>query len=347
MKSRFLQIERMMIAALGISLASFVANPTLAQDAADTVTSLPGIQITTSVDKADIYIGDLINYRVTINYDSTYELIPPPLGVNLGAFDVRDYTPDKTTDLKDGRKQTESSVILSTFTTGDYLIPPVPVGFILPDGSKRYLLSEAVPIKVNSMLLDTDDSVDIAGLKEPYEFKRDYTNYYILGSLALIVILAGLFLWWRYRKRKGIEGFVDLRPPWEKAFERLANLQQKSLLSDGEFKTYYVELTEIIREYLGRMYIINVLDMTTEEFLQHFIQRETTDGLPARVKEFLNHADLVKFARFVPAPERGTEDFEFVHQVVGEVHEEFERREQEAQAAAGKRTIVTERGGNG
>ncbi|MDF1545734.1 MAG: hypothetical protein P1R58_11595 [bacterium] len=332
------------ILALLLSLAAVV--PVAAQNAADTVESLPGIEITTSVDLADIYVGDLITYKIAITYDSTYQLIPPPLGVNLGAFDVRDYTPDVTTDLPDGRKHTENSFTLSTFTTGDYLIPPVPVGFILPDGNKRYLLSESVPIKVNSMLLDSDDSADIASLKDPYEFKRDYFSYYLWGSIALFLLLVGLFLWWKFGRRKPEVELVDLRPPWEVAFERLANLKQQSVIADGEIKAYYIELTEIAREYLGRMYIINVLDMTTGEFLSHFAEREAPDNLHADMKQFLDHADLVKFARFDPAPERAESDFEFVHRVVGLVQDDFERRQRELEAAQANNGSVTVRGGS-
>ena len=52
------------------------------------------IEIKTSVDLAEAYIGDLITYTMTITYDSTIELVPPPLGANLGAFDVKDYQAD-------------------------------------------------------------------------------------------------------------------------------------------------------------------------------------------------------------------------------------------------------------
>ncbi len=343
-KSKYGRIVVRITIRLLLLLLAIVA-PVSAQNAADTVESLAGIQITTSVDLAEIYIGDLITYKIAISYDSTYQLIPPPLGVNLGAFDVRDYTPDVTTDLPDGRKHTENSFTLSTFTTGEYLIPPVPVGFILPDGSKRYLLSESVPIKVNSMLLDSDDTADIAALKDPYEFERDYFAYYLWGSIAFIAIALGLFLWWRFGRRKVEQEPIDLRPPWEQAFERLANLKQQPVPEDGNFKAYYIDLTEIAREYLGRMYIINVLDMTTSEFLNHFAERETPADLHNNMKLFLDHADLVKFARFDPEQERADSDFDFVHATVGDVRDDFEHRQRELEAAQEKTTVSAGGGG--
>ncbi|NOY89163.1 MAG: hypothetical protein GXO93_07220, partial [FCB group bacterium] len=49
----------------------FAVSTAKAKNTVDTVSSLKGIEIKTSVDKAEIYIGDLINYKITITYDST------------------------------------------------------------------------------------------------------------------------------------------------------------------------------------------------------------------------------------------------------------------------------------
>jgi hypothetical protein len=307
-------------------LLLFAAMTIQAQEQTDTVSSLSGITIETSVDKAEVFIGDLVNYKVTVIYDSSIELLPPPLGANLGAFDVKDYETDITTELPDGKLKTESRFVLSTFTTGDYVIPPVPMAFVLPDGARKIVLSETVPIKVKSLLLNTDDSADIKPLKAQYEFQRDYTWYYIWGAVVLLFLGAlGYFFWWRRRQRKEAE-FVDLRPAWEIAFEKLAKLEQKRLIEESKFKEYYLDLTDIIRAFLGRMYAANITDMTTEEL---FAKYETI-GLPEvsrePLDEFFGHADLVKFAKFVPEPPRCQSDFRFVHDQIEQVRLEFLRK---------------------
>ena len=48
----------------------------------DTVKSAPGITIETEIDRAEIFIGDLINYRLTVYFDSNLILTPPPIGAN-------------------------------------------------------------------------------------------------------------------------------------------------------------------------------------------------------------------------------------------------------------------------
>lgn len=315
-------------------LVSFTAVRVSAQNEPDTVESLKGIEIETSVDRAEIYIGDLITYQLTIIHDSTIELVPPPLGANLGAFDVKDYESDIRSKLPDGRMKSANKFVLSTFTTGDYLIPPIPIMFTMPDSSRKVILSESVPIKVKSLLAAGVDSADIRPLKAPYEFKRDMMPYYLWGALILLALAAGgILIWLRLRKRKREVMPLDLRPTWEVAFERLALLEEQSYLADGKFKQYYIELTKIAREYLGRMYEINVLDMTTEEFLFHFKQEQSPNGLYENVGRFLHHADLVKFAKLIPERERAEADFDFVHSMIEQVRVDFERRQTVAEGA--------------
>lgn len=306
-----------------------------AQEAADTVSSLKGIEIATSVDLAEMYIGDLLTYKVAITYDSTYKLEPPPLGANLGAFEVKDYIPDQETTLDDGRKRSETSFVLSTYTTGDYVIPALPVTFILPDSTRKVLLAEPVPIRVLSMLdkagTDSLGVQDILPLEDPYEFPPDYSKYYLWGGIGLGVLLlaVGFFFWRRLRKKEVQE---DLRTPWEIAFERLAFLNENYLAnervaSDGTYKEYYLELTEITRDYLARIYRVDVLEMTTDQFVEAFADIDLPNDSFDRLSGFYKHADMVKFARFRPSVERARQDFELAHDVIEKVRADYEQRQ--------------------
>ncbi len=299
----------------------------------DTVKTLPGIEITTSVDSATVTIGDLITYTISIVYDSTYELVPPPLGANLGAFDVKDYAPDNRSTLKDGRLKNETIFKLSTFTTGDYVIPPVPVMFVLKDGSRKVLLAEPVPITVKSVLLDTSDSADIKPLKPQYEFERNLTKYIYWGVGILLLLLAYVGIWWWLRKRRGLGAPEDRRTPWEIAFAELAQLEQKNLLTGGKFKDYYFELTEIGRKYLGKMFGADVLEMTTEEFLDHFKTVDLPGGTFDECSALLHHADLVKFAKLTPELDRCKADFDIVHRQIDRVRQ-FAEEKRAAEIAA-------------
>lgn len=292
--------------------------------------TVPGVEIQTSINKAEIYIGDLVEYRLTIIYDSTIELTPPPLGANLGAFDVKDYKPDIETKLDDGRIKSENIFTLSTFTTGDYVIPVIPISFTLPDGSQKVMYSESVPIKVLSLLLDTGDSLEIKPLKPQYEFKRDYTWYYIIGGIILLVLLiVGIIIRRKMLKSKENAEPEDLRPAWEIAFEKLAFLKQNDYLTKSEFKSYYIELTEIVRHFHEKVYKKNFTDMTTEELLAGFKELDLPGSLYEDTKNFFHHADLVKFAKYIPEKQRAESDYELIHTMIEKVRVDVLKKEEE------------------
>jgi len=299
----------------------------------DTVNTLSGIEIQTSVDKAEIYIGDLITYKITIIYDSIYQLIPPPLGANLGIFDVKDYKTDITSRLDDGRLKSENHFILSTFTTGDYTIPPFPVIFNLPDNTRKALLSEQVPVRVLSLLNSDADSLEIKALKpqlshtaDVFQKEKRFLYMWIAGILSLLGLVI-FFIWRIYFKKRETE-FIDLRSAWEIAFEKLAMLKQKNYLNDKQFKEYYIELSEILRSFHEKLFKINVLDMTSEEFLVALKEINLPDGVYDRTKEFLSHADLVKFAKFIPEHERALNDYEEIYEMINQIQNFWNKQQQ-------------------
>jgi hypothetical protein len=314
-------------ALISIIAAGCLVGSSETQTVPDTVRSAPGIVIETSVDIAEIFIGDLITYSLSITHDSTYQMEPPPLGANLGAFDVKDYQADITSVLPDGRIHNETIFKLTTFTTGDYLIPPIPVLFILPDSSRKVVLSESVPIKVKSMLAEAGDSLDIRPLKAQYEFLRERNLYYLWGGLAALLLVVAI-LWWIIRRKRSKAEMVDLRPPWEIAFEKLALLKQRHLVDGDSCKQYYVELTEIAREYIGRIYDVDVLEMTTAEFMDSFQDVAMPNDLFENTENFLKHADLVKFAKFSADQQQMESDFDFVYHMTSSLREDYERRQQ-------------------
>ncbi len=291
----------------------------LAQDKAapDTVKSAAGISVETSVDRSEIYIGDLITYKLIIVHDSDITLTPPPIGANLGAFDVKDYKSDQVTHLDNGQLQNESRFVLTTFTTGDYVIPPIPIEFMRPDSTVEYLLSEPISIKVKSLIAEGADTADIREVKAPLAFKSGWPWWgYAIAAGLFVLLVAGFVYWKFFRAKKEPEEFVDRRDPWEIAYEKLAHLKEKNYPAEGQFKMYYVVLTEIIRDYIGRIYKIPVLDMTTTEFLEIITGEDIDEDIMDTLKKFLNHADLVKFAKLIPSDEQMQQDFDIANELV-------------------------------
>lgn len=264
------------------------------------------ISVESTIDKQTITIGDRITYTVKIASDTSLVVDSLTVGTNLGSFEVKDYKP-RQSSVKDGTRTSSESFEITTFTTGDYRIPPVTIRYRTPSGEMKSIATDPLPIKVNS-LLSGEQGEDIKPLKPQKTFPREFpTLWVIVGS----VLIAGaiLFVWLYRRARRPIDlstAVADTRLPWEIALEELAKLRESDILARGEYKLFYLELSDIFRRYLEKRYGIYALERTTIEIIMEFRKLALEKQEEKIIHDFLEGCDLVKFAKFIPT----TEDIE-------------------------------------
>src|SRR5690554_4956581 len=130
-------------------------------------------------------------------------------------------------------------------------------------------------------------------------------NYLIALLLCIVAGIATYFIIKRVQSKNLTE--EDLyKTPLEKVTKRLQLIDAKRLVINGEVKTYYSEMTDVIRDYIEEVFEIPAKESTTSELIQHLLQtikvkkiklsKETVNDL----KRVLQTADLVKFAKSEP-----------------------------------------------
>ena len=122
-----------------------------------------------------------------------------------------------------------------------------------------------------------------------------------LWALAGLAALGALGLGLRYLVRRVKEHRMS---PIERAWVELDRLLGKGLPGRGRYKDFYVELTMVVRRYIQRKYGIRAPHLTTEEFLREISEsRQDRIAEGGLLKEFLESADMVKFAGVEATPE--------------------------------------------
>jgi hypothetical protein len=88
------------------------------------------------------------------------------------------------------------------------------------------------------------------------------------------------------------------------ALAALQQLQREDLIAQQRIETFYVRLSGILRQYVEWRFGLHAPEQTTEEFLEAVLSRgELLATHRYLLKAFLEHCDLVKFARHQPTPD--------------------------------------------
>lgn len=129
-----------------------------------------------------------------------------------------------------------------------------------------------------------------------------YCALILIGAVTLIGIIWMLI---KYLARRVKEHRMS---PVERAWAELDRLMKKGLPGRGKFKDFYIELTQVVRRYIQRKHGLKAPNLTTEEFFEavkdvQSFPKSALEGL----MEFLNAADMIKFAGVKATPELADE----------------------------------------
>ena len=265
-----------------------------------TPTIVAPVTIHASVDHKEITIGDPIRYTVEVAAAGDTEILIPVLTGTIGAFTISDFG-ESPARKENGRVVASRWYTLTTFDSGDHLIPPAKVMYRVPGEDLQEAEGDEVLVSVASLLAKDPKAADIRDIKPPEEVPFDWRPYGVAAAAVVLVGLLGVaFFYLLNRPRR--QRAVPPRPPHELALSALNRLRVQGLIEHGQFEEYYVQLSSIVRHYLEDRFHLRAPEMTTEEFLATL----ATDGrliAPHRrlLAEFLSQADLVKFARHLPS----------------------------------------------
>jgi len=262
-------------------------------------------QTEVNIDKDTILIGDQFKLKLDVNLPKDHTIAWPLLKDTLTSkIEIISKSKIDTLDTKSGSLLSQE-LVLTSFDTGTLAIPQIEFTFINQKTSEAEIsFSQALSIQVNTVSVDTAQAIKpIKGpIRSPYTFSE--LAPFIFGGLALIAIIIFSIIY--YRRLKQNKPIIKLRPKPRvaahiMALNNLKELKSKKLWQDGKFKSYYTELTDIIRVYLDERYQIEAMEMTSDEILALVMPHTSIDSkLKDKLVATLMTADLVKFAKQKP-----------------------------------------------
>jgi len=251
--------------------------------------------VTISVDTTTIRIGEQIQYKISVT--ETNNVIFPEFKLDsLGKVEVVEALATDTL-----KNRLEKKYLLTSFDSGQYVIPQQKVLI-----NNKQFLTDSLLVNVATVKVDTTKQ-KMHLIKSIKREPKTFDDYKHLWWWAIpILLLFALILYFIFRKK--IEKIIPkvYVAPIQEAMQRLKELDEKQLLQQNKIKIYYSELTDIVRTYIEKDIKIPALESTTNELIETIIDFNESSKLGIsketikQLKEVLQSADLVKFAKSKP-----------------------------------------------
>ena len=279
---------------------------------------LLAIVVSASIDSTTLMLGDQTDLHLQVTHDATEQVEMPVFGESLqDGIEIIDKTIVDTLSLADGRVQLNQYLTLTSFKDSLFVINPIAVA----SGADTFwtesmALNVVQPFEVDTTLAITD----IKDIEKAPIWWWGIIRWILLGLLIAGLCVGGYYLWrWLESKRKPEEETINpdlLRPADEVALEKLDEIKAAKIWKDGKVKEYQTELTDVVREYIGRRFDVQSTEKTSDETL-HEMKPLIEKDLYTRLSKMLQLADLVKFAKWHTTPDENeqalTTAYEFVN----------------------------------
>lgn len=271
------------------------------------------------LDSQEILIGDQINLDLTVEMSEETTVVFPVFKDTItGQLEIIQASIPDTTKNETGVTTIHQRLVLTSFDTGFIVLPPI--GFLFNNDSTEILATEPMLIFVSDIPVEME--ADIKEIKEPFGVPYNWKKWIKWGLLIWLIcglIAIAVYVWEKYYKKKKeapIARPKPKRPAHEIALEKLEALRHKKLWQNDHTKEFYIELSDITREYIEFRFDVLALEMTTEETISALKLNGMEDEKTRSLNQMLQMADLAKFAKYRPISNENEQCFDIARTFV-------------------------------
>jgi hypothetical protein len=254
------------------------------------------------------FVGDLVEIRATIRVASGVRVESPESLPSASWGELLQV------EIQGEGMERIVRISVRPFQPGTLTIPRLELGEVSLSGLSIY---------VDSVVEGAD-----VGFQEPRSqaFLPGTQLFVTLLATALLLLPTITVLAWRGGRRRlaHMIGSYKENRPYRRAKRRLKSLRQEMSSLDG--RSFYIEATTLLREYMAQRVDGSLLSATTRELPERFGEVQLPADLSEELLSLYRYADMVKFAGQKSSPERRSEDLDRVTEAVEDLHHWKEAR---------------------
>jgi hypothetical protein len=197
-----------------------------------------------------------------------------------------------------------------------------------PGNIDTLFVGEFEQVEVNQPLFTINRIMDINDElhKTPYNLSEFWFDlkyfvskfWWILLTLAIITLtILYYFLYYKNNKKPTILKIKAKDPAHIIALEKLQKIKDNKLWLNNDIKEYYVQITDILREYIENRFGFRAKEMVSSEIIEIlYNNRLLINNDLEKLKNILNASDFVKFAKYQPSQNDNISSLEYAFDIV-------------------------------
>lgn len=261
------------------------------------------------MDSSVLWMGEQTVIHLSLTQDANQQVVFPEIVASselVKGVEVLDISQPDTTELKNDRLQIKQDVLVTSFDSGFYYIPPFK--YVLDEDT---FATESLGLKIVPVDIAPEataaDAKDIKGVATPpfvlWDFMPTWVWVLLLVCALIAVAVVLVLKFYKPKHALATEDVVEQIPPYELAIQGLQELRDSKLWQQGQEKQYYTRLVDILREYIDSRFGINAMEMTSAEIIHALKQNSDMREVNSYLNDILSMADFVKFAKMRPLPD--------------------------------------------
>lgn len=280
-------------------------------------------------DKKDILIGEQINLKIKATFQpsalrlkswfSLTDTIPHFEIVEAGRIDTINY--------KDNSRAFEQTLIVTSFDSGEWTFPALPIKFDdLKSNKTADLFTD--PFEVNVSYSPPDSTNQLRDIKPIIEVKTgpDYFRIVLWSALALLLIIIIVLLIRKYGKKELPIQFSGKLSPYDEAMQELEKLNSLNLEDPADIKQFHSRLAAVFKWYISRRQRFTIMNKTTGDVLVYLAEKNVAKDTVAETATVLRCGDAVKFAKFQPTAIESNECLDKIRSVINSIQPQTKKQ---------------------
>ncbi len=256
-------------------------------------------QISTSIDRQQILIGEPIDFRIRFTLPSSAYKVEFNAPDSFPHFEIMEKKKFDSTEKQDFFIVQQFKI--TSWDSGSWVLPSMAVKLVsIADNKSVSLFTDSIPIEVGYAPADSTGQLrDIKPVMEVFYVDRSWL-YIAAAVIAGFILLWLLIRYFRRRPKKIKDPYAGKKSAFDEAMAAIAALQAGEIHSQDDAKVFYTKLGDIFKRFYVRKKQINLQNKTTKEILAALRFANVSNNTVGFVETALTTGDAAKFAKYLP-----------------------------------------------